>query len=101
MLQDAGFSKPLAMLVSNLHQKTKYIIQYRNLKLHVELGLRLTNVHRVLSFDPLPWLKNYISFNTCQRAAAKNEFEKDFFKLMRNVAFDKYFLSLCLFVLIY
>ena len=64
-------------LVPNLRNKTNYIIHYRNLKLYLELGLRLTNVHRVLSFDQSPWLKNYINFKTRQRTAAKNDFKKD------------------------
>ena len=48
LLQDEGFSKPPPKLVPNLRSKTNYIIHYRNLKLYLELGLRLTNVHRVL-----------------------------------------------------
>ena len=58
LLQDEGFSKPPPKLVPNFLNKTNYIIHYRNLKLYLELGLRLTNVHRVLSFDQSPWLKN-------------------------------------------
>ena len=79
LLQDEGFSKPPLKLVPNLRNKTNYVIHYRNLKLYLKLGLRLTNVHRVLSFDQSPWLKKYINFNTRQRTAAKNDFEKDFF----------------------
>ena len=77
LLKDKGFSKPPPKLVPNLCNKTNCIIHCRNLKLSLELGLRLTNFHRVWSFDQSPWLKNYINFNTCQRTAAKNCFEKD------------------------
>ena len=55
-LQDEGFSKPPPKLIPNLFSKTNYIIHYRNLKLYLELGLRLTNVHRVLSLYQLLWL---------------------------------------------
>ena len=51
LLQDEGFSKPPPTLVPNLRNKTNYSIDYSNLKLYLELGLRLTNIHRVLSFD--------------------------------------------------
>ena len=76
-----------------------YIIHYRNLNLYLELGLRHTSDHCVLFFDQSPPLKNYINFNTRQRAAAKNDFEKDFFKMMNNAFFGKSFLFLGLFVL--
>ena len=51
LLQDEGFSKPPPSLILNLCNKTNCIIHYRNLKMYLDLGLRLTNVHRVLSFD--------------------------------------------------
>ena len=102
LLQERGFSKPPLKLVRNLRSKTNYINHYRNLKLYLELVLRLTNVHHVLLFDQSTWLKNYINFNNCQRKAAKNEFEKDFFKLMNKAVFGKAFICLVvLFLLIY
>ena len=64
-------------------------MHYRNFKLYLELGLRLTNVYRVLSFNQSPWLKNYISLNTRQRTTAKNDFEKEFFKLIDSTVFGK------------
>ena len=101
LLQNEGFMKPSPKLVPNLCNKTNYIIHYHNLKLYLELGLCLTNtnVHCVLLFNQSPCSKNYISVNICQHTAAKNDFEKDLFRLMNNVVFGKPFI--CLSVLIY
>ena len=76
-------------LTPNVNNKTKYTLHLKNLQLYFELGLELTNIHKVLQFKQKEWMKLYIDLNKNLRTASKNDFEKDFFKLMNNSVFGK------------
>ena len=71
-------------LVTDLHYRTEYVIYIRNLKQALNHGLVLKKVHRVIKFNQNAWLKPYIDMNTDLRKKAKNDFKKDFFKLMSD-----------------
>ena len=74
-------------LVPNLFDKRNYVIHIEVLNQALKHGLILERVHHVIEFDQFAWLKPYINFNTQLRAQAKNDFEKDFVKLMNNSVF--------------
>ena len=76
-------------LIPNLRDKKNYVIHYKNLMQCISLGIELTKIHRGIRFIESDFMKLYIDTNTNLRTQAKNNFEKDFFKLMNNSVFGK------------
>ena len=77
-------------LICDWTDKKKYLIHYRMLKFYVRHGMVVEKIHEIISFRQSKWLECYISFNTQKRNKAKNDFEKDFFKLLVNAAYGKF-----------
>ena len=76
-------------LIPNLRDKKKYVIHYRNLIQCLKAGMKLKKIRNGIKFIESAWLKPYIDKNIYLRTQAKNNFEKDFFKLMNNSVFGK------------
>ena len=76
-------------LTQNLREKEAMVLHGKNLKLYLSLGMKLKSVRRGIRFEEKAFMKCYIDKNTSLRSKAKNDFEKDFFKLMNNSVFGK------------
>ena len=66
-----------------------YIVYIRAIKEALNHGLILKKVHRVIQFNQKARLRPYIDMDTKFKKEAKNDFSKDFFKLMNNSVFEK------------
>ena len=76
-------------LVCNLYNKKKYVVHINSLKQALNHGLKFKKIHRIIEFNQEAWLKPYIDMNTELRKLARNDFEKDLFKLMNNLISGK------------
>lgn len=47
-------------LIPNLWDKKKHVVHHKNLKLYLELGLKIKKIHRGIKFREEPWMKSYI-----------------------------------------
>ena len=77
-------------LISTFRKRIKYVVHGQNLKLYLRLGMKLTKIHRVLSFTQSKFLKKYIDYCTEQRVLSKTDFSKRLFKLMANSIYGKF-----------
>ena len=75
--------------VWNINNKKNFVVHIKALKHGLDHGLILKEVHNVIECNQGAWLKPYTEMNTKLRTGAKNDFEKDFFKLMNNAVFWK------------
>ena len=76
-------------LIFSIEDKENYVVHIKVLKQALNHGLVLKKVHRIIQFYQKDWLKPYIDMNTELRKKAKNDFQKDFFKLMNNSVLEK------------
>ena len=76
-------------LVTHLGPRRSYVLHVKNLQFYVAHGMVLAAIHRVLFFHQDAYLEPYIRMNTELRAQARNDFEKDYYKLMNNAVFGK------------
>ena len=80
---------PTTKLVPNLFDKKKYVAHYRNLQLYKRHGLKVSKIHRILSFTQARWMRPWIELCNRNRRAARSDFESDLAKLEANATFGK------------
>ena len=76
-------------VVYSLYDEKKLCCSHKIFKTSVESWISIKKVQEVIQFNQKALLKEYIDMNIELRIEAKNEFEKDFFKVMNNAVFGK------------
>lgn len=76
-------------LVPSILPKRNYICLLENLKFHLQHGLILKKIHRVLKADQAAILQEYIQFNSIRRGFALTKFEISFWKALNNQLYGK------------
>ena len=58
-------------LICSLLSKTRYVLFRETLKFYIELGMKVTKLHREIRFESKAMLADYIQFNTTERSEAE------------------------------
>ena len=82
-------SSKVLNLIQSLHAKEGYKLSYLTLQLYVLLGVKRTNIRRVLKFRQAKWMASFLDLNSQLGKAAKTEFDETFYKLILNFFFGK------------
>lgn len=85
----AGGKYKATKLTSSFERREKYVCHGINLKLYLELGMKLTEVHRIIAFKQQPFIEPYINFCAKMRAESKTKSRSNIFKMCSNAVFGK------------
>ena len=70
-------------MIFNLNER-KGCSPYQNFTNLPEAWVKIKKMHRAIKFEPKEILKPHIAFNSEKRTNARNDFEKDIFKLLNT-----------------
>ena len=77
-------------LTATFNDREKYLVHGLNLKLYLEQGLELVEVHRGIVFYQEAFVKPYIDMCSKKRAEAPTKSMKDLYKLLCNSLYGKF-----------
>ena len=76
-------------LTSTFLRREKYVCHGMNLKLYVDLGMKLVEIHRGISFFQTSFIRPYIDMCTQKRAEATTKTKSNMMKLLSNSLYGK------------
>jgi hypothetical protein len=76
-------------LITSFRKKENYVVHIKNLQLYLQLGLKLTKIHRILQFVQKSFLTPFIEKCTEERKNSNSLFEKNLFKTISNSCYGK------------
>lgn len=76
-------------LIASFHDREKYVIHAKNLKLYLDLGMKLNKIHRAIKFKQEAFIAPFIEKCTAARISAKTKFSMDQFKKLANSTYGK------------
>ena len=68
---DIKYNEKDKKLISDLSPKKNYKVYYKNLEYYLKLGIKVNKVHKIITFDEKPFLKEYIDLSTNLRKIVK------------------------------
>jgi hypothetical protein len=76
-------------LVGTFFKRERYVTHFKNLKLYLQLGMKLTKIHRVIKFQQEAFIAPFIKKCTKLRQTSKTKFEQDQYKKVANCVYGK------------
>jgi len=76
-------------LMATFTDRIHYGLHAKNLKLYLQLGMKLKKIHRILRFKQSAFIAPFIQKCTDARQASKTKFESDQFKKLSNTVYGK------------
>jgi hypothetical protein len=89
--EDVKSYKPVVpKLLGTCWHKSEYTVHVSALIFYLEMGMKVTKVHRVLLFDQYPFLRDYVNRNIQLRREATSPIVSAYYKILSNALYGKF-----------